>query len=483
MKLNNVSTIVLVFVISLAGVLLSGQAAAQEVELEPVRRFGLPSGFDPFAASVSSSSGGMVLYLTQGAEQSAQCMLVVVDDVQARALTYRHQDRATTCLSVLVGDEGELIIRGVDPTIMTQQVVTAFTSSISKSGDVNWFVSDTELVSAKSRSEGGTGEFIGDYGGAMGVISYVGGEDPLVMAFSQGSLRMGLSVRSVPQAHIVEADMGRLQRSGQGFGQGGAGLITRVERWPRISGERVLLYESILDGVGGRFYLYNGRSTVDAFAPSGEDWSRRRVLSMDVQRELGQAALLWVNTSGAVYLLVQDTDENQPLYEIELASDYAGGELGEPQRVVMGSDYTVVEYAAESSLYYRIMNTGSGAMVWEGFRGEFSGKEGVVFTLMRGDDGALHALEYVAATQDVLASVLREVVVEEDEDMGGGVEDMSPDMTGDMTGAPEVTGVAGSGFCAVAPVDGRGKETGLWWMLGLLGGLFGWRVRGVASKG
>ena len=110
MKLNNVSTIVLVFVLSLAGVLLSGQAAAQEVELEPVRRFGLPSGFDPFAASVSSSSGGTVLYLTQGAEQSAQCMLVVVDDVQARALTYRHQDRATTCLSVLVGDEGELIV-------------------------------------------------------------------------------------------------------------------------------------------------------------------------------------------------------------------------------------------------------------------------------------------------------------------------------------------------------------------------------------
>ena len=418
------------------------------LELDLARRVGLPGGFDLSSALLHTSPGGMALANTVGVDRAARCVIVVVQDDAASALTYRHQDAPTACVSVHMGDGGEVFVRGFDPTMMNPQIATGFTSSLTQGGELKWFISDRELVEATSSAQGGTGEFIGDYGGPLRTMAYQGGEEPVLMAFTQGGLRMGFSVRNVPQAHLIEVDSGRLTRSGQGFGLGGAGNIAGAWTWPGDAYEGYLLVEPSIDGRGATFYRFNGRSRVELYEPGDEDWSRRRILQISTDAVRGEIALLWVpaeNQKGAARLSVIQADANTPRFEALLApqlleEDGSSVELGLPVNLTFGRDYSVVFYTLAGSTYVRLLDTTTGQLVGGAMQDMLAVEHGVL-GFSRAEDGTLRVLEWDRGQPAIEEYRLLPLGMEGTEEMGS----ENPDMGGVDQG---------SGFEAEAPIDG-----------------------------
>lgn len=455
------------------------------LRLDLARRVGLPGGFDLSSALLHASAGGMVLANTVGIDRAARCVLVVVREDEASALTYRHQEAPTACVSVLMGDDGEVFVRGFDPTVMSTQIVTGFTTHVTTTGAFEWFVSDRELVEARHTNEGGTGGFIGDYGGPLRLMAYQGGESPTLMAFSQGGLRMGFSVRNVPQAHLVEVQSGRVTRSGQGFGMGGAGNITGAWTWPGETYRGYLLVEPSVDGKGATFYRYNGRSRVERYAPGEEDWSRRRVLQVAADPLQGELALLWVpaeNQKGMVRLTVLQADANTPRFEALLSPEFldesgASVALGLPVGLVFGEDYSVVIYALGGSTYVRLLDSQTGELVVGSMQDAFAVKHGAL-GFSRAEDGTLRVLEWDRGAPALEAYRILSAMMPGD-DMGGVTADMGGGAgeEGGLEVEAPIEGFEGSALCTISST--RPRDDGSWpvlW-LGAASCLLGWRRR------
>ncbi len=461
-----------------------------EIDAQLVRRYGIPATFDPFAAGVATSATDVVWAATTGIDRAASCVLVHVGQQGATALTYRHQDRPTACSSLALGEPGEIFLRGVDPTIMNNAVPSGFTAALDAAGALEWSIDDTVLVNAAPRSEGGTGGFIGEYGGVSGLLAYQP-EQRALMAFSVGALKLGLRATPVTQAHIVEVETGRLRRTGQGFGANGAGLVAGV--LPEPGGEDFLLYERFVTGVGGDFYRYDGRSSIDAFEPFDVSWSERTLLGFDANAQLGVVALLWVDgpsTNERVHLSMI-TASGEPLFEVDLSGvllDALGNavELERPVRLVTGSRYTVVVYSVGGLRYVRVFRSATGEFLGGFYLEDLVDVDNILGAVRVGEQGELVLVRWDRARVS-LEEYAWEIVEGQEpvDDMGVGGVDMSSgslDMGAltDMGPSPEGR-IEGSEFCAMAPLHySRPAPLAVLAVLGCMVGLWS-RKRRVSS--
>lgn len=453
-----------------------------EIDARLARRYGLPSDFDPPSAAIVSSSSDVVWVGNVGIESASACVVLAVGQNGATALTYRHQDRATACLSAALGDTGEIFLRGFDPTIMNNAVPSGFTAMLDASGTLKWAIDDTVLVNAEPRADGGTGDFIGAYGGVSGLLAY-NPEQRALLAFSVGSLRLGLRATPVTQAHLIEVDTGRLSRTGQGFGANGAGLVSAALVEP--GGQDYVLYTRNVAGVGGEFFRYDGRSSIDAIQPFDATWASRTVLAIERHTQRAQIALLWLDgpASNERVRLSMMTGAGDPLFEVELSSqltDDLGNsvELGRPVRLYVGARYTVAQYIVGELRYMRVLDTGSGELLGGFYLEDLMSLTSTLGVVRVGEAGELRLVRWDRA-QESLEEFVWTIVEEPEpgEDMGAGVGDMGvgDDMSPEEDVPPEVVGITGSEFCAMVPGK-PGEPVGvLLTLLGLLG--VRWRQR------
>lgn len=428
-----------------------------ELDVQRARRYGIPAGFDPLAASVASSATDVAWMGTTGIDRASSCVVILVTQQGAQALTYRHQDNATACSGVDVGEAGEVFLRGFDPTIMNNAVPSGFTVMLDASGALRWAIEDTTLVNATSRADGGTGEFIGAYGGISRLLAY-SPEQRALMAFSVGSLMLGLRATPVTQAHLVDASTGSVRRSGQGFGTNGVAIVGAVRLDPGV--DDYLLYTRASAGEGGSFFRYNGRSTINALKPFDRDWSERVLVGFDTLASRSVAALLWsdgASTRERITLSMMTTS-GEPLYETELAGtliDASGNSIepGRPVALHLGTRYTLIQYLIGTQRYMRVLDSGSGELLGGFYMGGVEGTSPLLRAMRVGAEGNLHLIGWDRASASLEEYTWRVRDTMTSGDMGAMAPDMSADMgigQGDMFVMVEEGDISGSEFCQVA---------------------------------
>lgn len=471
------ATSTLLCLISYGGAALAQQGARSDAPLiaTEVRSYAVPAGFDPLSAQYAASPERVVAAATVGIDRASSCLVLWVSGEEARSFEYQHRGRPTACFGVAPGPEG-VFLRGLDPTALDE--VTGFTMFVDEQGAVRWSVEDEALVAAAPRSEGGTGDFIGAYGGPQRVM-VVGDGGAQLVAFSAGVLRFGAQQRVVSQAHLVEVSTGRIRRSGQSFGLDGLGLVSRG--FVGVGDAEYLLYVDDLLG-GGDFFSYDGRSQIATASPLGVSWAERLLVGGAVSRTRGELALLWTRTGAAdaEAMLSMAGSGGEARFEraySQQVKDQSGAEiaLGRPQRVVFGGEWLGIEYAVGGERWLRVVRSEDGEEVSVTRTQSLIPSATPLTVLGVGEDEALHLLGWDRAAARIREYRLAPMEVEEMEPEVGGEEmGMEPSEPMERIGQ-----VQGSELCASVPGGApRGGVGAVWGALGLL--LWGWRRRGEA---
>ena len=357
-------------------VLLTPTLAQADVEFDPqvLGNFDLPEGMTSDSATIQSTRDGkMVVFGTTGMTQDPAtsdpaCTVVLVEDSAATSYEYQFQGAATVCVGVTAHPDGGFFVRGTDPTA-DEGAVVGFTAHIDAQGNEVWAIPDQDLVDAKETSEpGGTGRFKGVYQQPHPEMAF-SAEHNRLMAFTVAKLNIGSSGVQMTQAHLVNAETGRLKVTGQTFGSdGGFGYI--AETITRASDGDFVLYIYSAGSQGAYFFSYDGRINLDAFEPLGEDWSQRYVRQM-IYGPNGNLYLIWTPTNepDAPTEIAAVDDQAAEVWSTSyeataLVADKPTGEdqlvLGPPRAMWVSSTYILVLYQAASQLYLRVIDATDG---------------------------------------------------------------------------------------------------------------------------
>ncbi len=345
---------------------LTPAVAHADVSLDAseVRSYDLPQGFDPGQAQVRSTRDGTTLiFETTGQGDQAACTVVLAGDAGATAYDYRYKDGPTACVGVIAHPDGGFFVRGAKADAQAGDV-SGFTARLGADGTEMWVVDDQDLVDARSEADGGTGEFLGQYVEPHPQMAYSKRFDKL-LAFTNGNLNVG-GGQQLTQAHVIAADTGRLMVSGLTFGQtGSAGFLAQTVT--RTSDGYFLLYIYSAGSKGAYFFSYNGRSSIDAFKPMGEDWSTRYVRQM-VYGPDDHVYLLWTPSDqpdAPTNVTVVDDQAQQvwsSSYEasVSLPGTDQPTQLGAPMGMWVGMNYALVLYNANQQLVLRVVDVATG---------------------------------------------------------------------------------------------------------------------------
>ena len=454
---------------------------ALELKAERVRRHGLPSQFDPSAATLATRGEALVWAATVGIERAARCVMVIVSGGEAASLTYRHEDRATACVGVTLGDRGDVYLRGLDPTLALSEVASGFTARLDSSGQLIWSVDDQRLIDAEEQAEGGSGDFTGTYGAPEPWLVLDLKRD-LLLSSSRSSITLGTFVSPLSQAHVIDASSGRLERSGVGFGSNGLGLVAEALRAPG-EGAFLVRTQEIL-APGGAFFGYDGKSRITRLDPFAASWEERLIAAVkaDAQRDL--LVIVWSEAGAEGPWTLSALSAGEPLYEVRLPGEVIreGEEIAlkQPFKAALGSRYLVLHYLAGGEEYVQIIAAGSAEVlggVW--LKDVFEQVGQVVEIKASGEQGRLRIFSWDRATSSIeeydweVSEATGPGLEPGDEEMGEQEEDMG------QGGAEIDRGtLSGAQFCALSAAP-SGREPGrgdaaLW---ALLGGalLLGWR--------
>jgi hypothetical protein len=343
--------------------------AAVSLRARELRSYEIPVGIDLSTAQITAAEDGRtIIAATTGVTRvvgeenlNAACTVVVVDEVGARSFEYRYRGGPTGCVGVVAHPEGGFFVRGARLAISAggskAGEVNGFTARIDGQGREVWALSDQALVDATSETEQGTGEFLGDYLKPHPQLAYSPAMDKL-LAFSDASLSVA-DDRLVTQAHVIEAESGRLRVSGLTFGLAET-RGTVVEAAARSDAGDFLIHTASLDGRDARFFAYNGRRGIDVFEPPGEDWSERVVRRMVYGAD---QRLYLLSTSplqpGAAEIAVIDA-QAEPVWTAELEGASDEGELGPARAMWVGLDYVLVYYLPRSGPVLRVIDAQNG---------------------------------------------------------------------------------------------------------------------------
>lgn len=350
----------------LATTLLAPSAAWAGVNLDAteVRSFEIPEGFNLSQAQIQATRDGTtILSATTGQEADTACTVLVADDVGATSYAYQYDGRPTGCVGVLPHPQTGFFVRGGEADAQ-QGDVYGFTAYIDAQGNEVWALPDQALVDADEEVDGGTGAFLGEYVGPHPQMAYSAEFDKL-LAFTNGQFNIG-GAQPLTQAHVVDADDGRLRVSGQTFGlSGSAGVI--AEAVSRASDGYFLLYIYDAGSQGAHFFSYNGRNSIDAFKPLSQDWSQRYVRQM-IYGPQGNAFLLWTPTNepaAPTNLTVVDDEANEVWSaSFEATVDAGAGEepveLGLPLGMWVGANHALILYNGASELVLRVVDAATG---------------------------------------------------------------------------------------------------------------------------
>lgn len=342
--------------------------AAVELEGRTLRHFALPVGMDLSGVRVQGDGKGRTYLFGQlEAAQGQLCAVVVVDDdAGATQYDYRYQDLDTYCVGLVARPQGGFFLRGaaVSEAIMaSENPVVGFTAAVDAQGQELWVVHDDALVSAGAYPDAGSGVFMGSYSQPLGVMAYSERFDRL-LAFTEGLLTIGRDQKRVTQAHVLGGSSGRLRISGQTFGQSGVGSITWAE--PRLSassdGYFVLQFYSQGSG-GSTFYTYNGDKNIAFLKPSGQDWSRRKVLATAHRAPDDAMVMLWVDDvaeASDVHLTVSSASGEALWSATWPGSEAANAALGLPVAMVAGDAHMALVYVTETAIISRWVETSTG---------------------------------------------------------------------------------------------------------------------------
>lgn len=341
--------------------LVASLSASQDVSArvaitaEETRSYALPGMFEPEISSRDTRAAGATLwYETLGVEQASACVVVLVDGERARSLSYRHDDGPTQCLSVLAHPDGGFVVRSENP-IATPEDVSAVTARVDADGALLWSLEDRELLE--------NGELPGRYAGAHATMLYSPAIDR-VLIFTFGTLSIGPQERSLTQAHALEGKDGSIEVLGRTFGDNGLGVIEGGVVRP-VSGDFALHFRTP-DLQGSEFYVYNGRSSISALEPLGEDTFEDKI-AVRMRQDPGapRTLLLWTegaaaDADGGLALL---DDEGRPFWTADLPAVDPDITLGRPLDAFWGSPHSVVVYRSIGKLYARVIATEDGQVL------------------------------------------------------------------------------------------------------------------------
>ena len=370
------------------------------IEARALRSYDAPPRVDPSAATaLSTPQGDTLLYQTVGAGPDTACVIVSVSGSTARALEYRHEERATQCLSVLPHpSSGGFFVRGVDPNAAPGEQ-TGVTAYVDAQGVVQWTVQDAQLVAARPRADNGTGEFIGVYDTPHPAMVYSATFDRL-LGFAQGKLIIGAQEKPLTQAHVINVQTGRLTVTGQTFGDSGVGIVGGAAE--RATDGHFLLYFYSVGVQGASFFSYNGRNSISAYSPLGLSWESRFVSRM-IYGPGQRLSLLWTPSADAD----SDTrisvvnDAGALIWEGQWPSmaRTAQGELalGRPRDLWVGQDHALVLHQTPAGLYVRVLDARDGVSLG------VAPLEGLTphapLAILLGEQGSLTLLAYEAGAQ------------------------------------------------------------------------------------
>jgi hypothetical protein len=349
---------------TLAATLLLAPAvasAAVNLDATEVRSFEIPEGFNLGQAQIQAQDGKTVISATTGQDADTACTVLVAEDAGATSYAYQYAGGPTACAGVLPHPDGGFFVRGGEADAQ-QGDVYGFTARIDAEGNEVWALADQDLVDAADEADGGTGSFLGEYVSPHAQMAYSAEFDKL-LAFTNGQLNIG-GAQPLTQAHVVDADDGRLRVSGQTFGlSGSAGVI--AEAVSRTSDGYFLLYIYDAGSQGAHFFSYNGRNSIDAFKPLGEDWSTRYVRQM-VYGQQGNAFLLWTPTNdpaAPTNVTVVDDEAGEvwsASFEATVDTASESIDLGLPLGMWVGANHALILYNAANELVLRVADAATG---------------------------------------------------------------------------------------------------------------------------
>jgi MYXO-CTERM domain-containing protein len=444
-----------------AAVMLPSDAQAQvELELTEIRSAALP--VNPNGAIYTSTDDGRtVIANTTGEADDPSCTAVVID--ADSATSYAYQNGPTACVGLLPHPQGGFFLRTVDPTadpMAAPPIPAGATVRVDSEGNEVWSLSDEDLVDALPESEGGTGEFLGQYNGPVSLMAYSAEFDKL-LAFTNGLLNIGGGSRLV-QAHVVDADDGQLRESGQTFGEDSGGTLAALTT--RESDGYFVLAIFRAGTSGANFYSYNGRRSIDFFRPVEQQWDERDVRGITYDQQ-SNFYILWVEGEGeTVTTNLTAAGPNESLlwsesYESQAMVDGTSANLGAPLAFWVGSRYAVVLYTTPDALLLRVVDILDGTELGVTTLEPPSGF--VPLTILTGEQQRLKLITY---DEENARIVEYELGVSETEGNGDGADAGGSD--GGSSG-----GGGGSSGCGCTTGNGGGAPIGgvLLATLGLVG--------------
>ncbi|MFU8802240.1 MAG: hypothetical protein ACNA8W_00385, partial [Bradymonadaceae bacterium] len=383
--------------------------------------------------------------------------------------------------------EGGFFLRGMVTSDPDAQVI-GFTAHIDAEGEEVWAIHDQRLVDAEEVADGGPGDFLGRYAFPHQVMAYSERFGRL-MGFTIGTLTVGTSEPEITQAHVVNADTGRLQINGLTFGQSGVGVIAGATE--RVSDGYFVLYIYSAGSQGAYFYSYNGAHNISFFRPRDEDWTQRFVRPPLTYGPDNNLHFLWLPTDAPdtqTHVTVVDDlgaevwSSSWPPQERVDGRDL---ELGQAGGLWVGGEHSVLLYqSSEGELYLRVIDVVTGRSLG------LAPLEGLVahnpIEILSGEEGKLKLLT-LNDGQDRIHEY--ELSFTETEGPGPGEEGPDAGPLGPDAGAePGVdAGDGGQGSrsgrdsgCGCMSAGQPGGNLGF--SLLVLGALFGLRARRVIAK-
>ena len=279
--------------LALGGLLLSlpcTAAATVLVDAEPARHYNLPVGFEVGRfAVIDGGDGARLLVQTLGEDEQQRCVVVHVAPDGVRALRFPRDGRPTQCVgaSPRDDDQGGFFVRGVEVAPEGERDM-GFTAWVDPTGQRRWQLSDRALVRAAPGSAGGPGAFRGSYLRPHPVMAY-SAESGELLLFSVGALDIQGDERPLNQAHVLEADTGKLLLNGQLFGETATHEVNAARAWQE--GDFLMIFQR-LSGLGAVFYRFDGGQQVSRFEPAERSWDDR-IVQQIVFGPDGRLYLLW----------------------------------------------------------------------------------------------------------------------------------------------------------------------------------------------
>ncbi len=484
--------------------------AEVEASSSKYRSFDVPEVFSPRQLILTSNYQGKTLLAgtvappkEEGAEERPppECMVIIVsgsgDETSAQAWPYRHSPKGTACIGALPHPEGGFFLRGFRADA-GEGDVAGMMARIGPEGNEQWLTTDTEIDASSS--------FKGTYQHPNAVLAYSESSGYL-LGMTIGKFSFGnLDQKDVTYASIYQTDDGRLRTKAQtigdrsGFGKTGGAFALE-------SSGRFLIYNVSQAGEGVNFYTYNGRLSISAFEPLGENWSDRNVVDV-VHGPDQNIYILWTTQSSSTTqtrLAVVDEQAEEVWTQAWRASVTVGEGEGEqelvletPKSVMVGEKYTVIRYTKERKRYLRVVDTESGGL-YGVVRLQPLVKGGQYVSLLKGQDGRLKTLGVGSKGRTFTEAELTfEGTIESDpdgepQDAGGAPTDDDPSEDAGMADATVGADVAPSEAAGSSSSDddgdgggchtlGSSRPPGDWLVLfGLIGLAWRQRRRGIAK--